>query len=165
MNLEKLYELQAGFDATVKENVKATGYDTDSVYCYDHRLFAFHCELMELANEIRFFKFWKQDKKVDMAAVLEEGVDCVHFLLSIGLMKGYQRTVKTIQPFALWEDYSVESIFEELRRNNLDTVGRWQLAFEMLIGVLYKMGMNLDDIYNGYLRKNDINIQRQEEGY
>lgn len=165
METVELYTLQRHLDEVIGNNIKETGYELDSYYAYDHRVFAFHCELMELANEIKFFKYWKKDKKLNMAKVLDEGVDCIHFLLSIGLMKKYYNSIKEIQPFALWEDYSMEDMFTEIRRNELDTAGRWRLAFELVLGILVKAGLNEDDIIRGYYKKNEENLKRQAEGY
>lgn len=165
MKIIEIITLQAHLDEVIAENIKDTGYDMNSHYAYDHQVFAFHCEVMELANEIKFFKYWKKDKKLNMAKVLDEGVDCIHFLLSIGLKKKYHNSIKDIEPFMLWEDYEMEDMFKELRRNDIDTVGRWKLAFELILGIMLKAGLNEIDIIRGYYRKNEVNLQRQEDGY
>lgn len=165
MNITPLFESQQFLDNKVTERVKSTGYETNSYYAFDHKVFAFHCELMELANEIGFFKFWKQGHKRDLARILDEGVDCVHFLLSIGNMKGYYKSTKEVEPFALWEDWSTEDMFTVLRQNQLDNVAQWTRAFELVLGILLKQEMSESDIFKGYYRKNEVNLNRQAEGY
>ena len=165
METTKLFEAQKVLDTGVAERLKTTGYDTNSHYCFDDRVFAFHCELMEFANELGFFKFWKRSHKLDLAQVLDEGVDCIHFLLSIGNMKGYDRSTKEITPFELWEDFSLSDMFSLLRTNNLDNIAQWGRAFELILGILLKVGMTETDIIRGYFRKNEVNLKRQSTGY
>lgn len=165
MNIEKLYRAQNVLDTGVSERIKKTGYETNSHYCFDDRVFAFHCELMEFANEIGFFKFWKLGHKRDDLRMLDEGVDCVHFLLSIGNMKGYHKSTREIEPFMLWEDYSLGDMFRLLRVNNLDNVAQWTRAFELVLGILRKIGFSEDEILKQYDIKNEVNLQRQTDGY
>lgn len=165
MNITQLFESQQFLDNKVTERVKATGYDTNSYYCFDHRVFAFHCELMEFANEIGFFKFWKLGHKQDPERILDEGIDCVHFLLSLGNMKGYYKSTKEIEPFALWDDYSIEDMFTLVRQNQLDNVAQWTRAFELVLGILYKLGFTEYEIEKQYYRKNEVNLNRQASEY
>jgi len=37
--------------------------------------------------------------------------------------------------------------------------------FHFLISLAQVLGMSADDVYNAYLRKNQVNFQRQETGY
>lgn len=164
MNLVDLYELQSVLDAKVTERL-SQDYDTASSYCVDDKIYAFHTEVHELANEIGFFKFWKLGHTKVAERILDELVDCVHFLLSIGLTKGYSRIVKNVEPFALWEDYSFYDMFAILRENNLSNVAHFVRAFELVVGIGAKLGISEHDIYEGYRRKNTVNIERQNGGY
>src|SRR5690625_3724076 len=47
-------------------------------------------ELGELANETRCFKYWSTKDPSERASILEEYVDGVYFILSLGLDKGYR---------------------------------------------------------------------------
>lgn len=164
MNLVEMFASKKAFDELVAERVKKTGYIVNSYYGFDHLVFGFHCELMEFANEIGFFKFWKVNHKMDEAKTLDEGVDCLHVLMSIGNMKGYHN-VKEVEPFALWEDYSLEDMFKLLRDNNLETVSHWTRAFELILGILYKLNYSEGIIKHQYDTKNKINRTRQKTGY
>ena len=46
-------------------------------------------EIAELANETRCFKFWSNKGPSAKNTILEEYADCLHFLLTIGLDKGF----------------------------------------------------------------------------
>lgn len=164
MNLVEIFESKKAFDQVVAERVKKTGYEVNSYYGFDHLVFGFHCELMEFANEVGFFKFWKLGHVMHTLKTLDEGVDCLHVLMSIGNMKGYER-VKEVEPFALWEDYSIEDMFKLLRQNNLETVSHWTRAFELVLGLLVKLGYSELAILNQYNNKNRVNLNRQDTGY
>lgn len=164
MKITDLFVAQNELDENVGERVRE-GYDTNSHYCFDHRVFAFHCELMEFANELGFFKFWKKSHIINRPRALDEGIDCIHFLLSIGNMKGYSKSTKEIEPFGLWEHYSVEDMFYLLRTNNLDNIAQWGRAFELVLGILMKLDYTEQEITDQYYRKNSINLQRQRNGY
>lgn len=162
LELEYMFEMQKQLDESVAER---TGMRLDSYEALEKREYAFHTEVHELANEISFFKYWKKSHVIDRDSTLEELVDCIHFLLSIGLTKGYERTVKRVTAFELWEDYDMIELFKELRRNELDSVGRWVMAFSLLLGVGLKCGFTIQDINKAYQLKNAVNEVRQLEGY
>lgn len=163
MRLEKMFSTKKKFDEVVAARVKKKGYVVNSYYGFDHLVFGFHCELMEFANETGFFKFWKVNHKQDRLKMLDEGVDCLHVLMTIGSMKNYK--VKEVEPFALWEDYSIEDMFTLVRQNNLETVSHWTRAFELVLGILLKLDYEEDAIIEQYEAKNQVNLDRQAEGY
>src|SRR5699024_12798011 len=55
----------------------------------EERFLALLVETGELANETRCFKFWSKKEASTKEVILEEYVDNIHFLLSLGLHKGY----------------------------------------------------------------------------
>lgn len=162
LELDELYDLQDNLDTMVE---KRADVDLSSYENVENRLYAFHTEIHELANEIGFFKYWKLSHKMKTDRVLYELVDGVHFLLSIGLTKGYRYVVRSVEVFPLWEEYSMLDLFKEIRRNEVDSVGKYQLTFSLLLGVAVKCGFTMDDVRAGYTLKNQVNIARQEEGY
>ncbi len=166
MNLEKWYEKQREVDGLIAE--KQGGIEVLSDYrSVAHRTFAFQCELMELANEIGFFKDWKHSHEIDLDKALEELSDNLAFVLSVGITKGYDRIIKEVDPFPLWEEYSYLDLFQMLRQNELGTVGNYQLALSLLLGIGLKLDkkVNVTIINAWYMYKADKNITRQKEGY
>ena len=84
MNLQKLFEMQAALDAFIEKTQNIT----QDVF-YEKGL-ALLVELGELANETRCFKFWSTKGPSAREVILEEFVDSIHFMLSLGLMRDLQ---------------------------------------------------------------------------
>src|SRR5690625_6116245 len=111
MNLQKLFKIQADLDKRIVENKGLQDQDL-----LGKKVLALQVELGELANEWRGFKFRKENpetryesteiyvhgyeragqnvrasiEEYKRTPVLEEYVDCLHFILSIGLETGHQ---------------------------------------------------------------------------
>lgn len=165
INIERWYEKQREVDTLIEKkmvNLKLTDY-----LSLEHRTFAFQCELMELANEIGFFKDWKHSHKIDLEDTLEELADNIAFVMSVGATKHYDKVVKEIEPFPLWEDYSYLELFKSLQQNDLSSVGKFQLALSILLGIGLKLNVEvgLPLIERAYFAKANKNIERQKEGY
>jgi dimeric dUTPase (all-alpha-NTP-PPase superfamily) len=151
------------------------------------KILALMVELGELANEWRGFKFWSNDQEPrtrhvepdiehfdktrearwkESNPLLEEYVDCLHFILSIGLEmeteKEWGHSFKIgnslISQFhALFSELS--SLFYHNQMYN------YQRAFDLLIGLGEMLGFTWEQIEEEYCRKNQINHQRQNQGY
>ncbi len=85
MNWTTLFDRQRELDERIEEEHQLSGNQ------FDERLLALLVELGELANETRSFKFWSTKGPSPQDVILEEYVDGIHFLLSIGLALGYER--------------------------------------------------------------------------
>lgn len=162
LDLQEIYKMQEVLDKQVAERA---GVDLASYEAVENRLYAFHTEVHELANELGFFKYWKLSHVTKPERVLDELVDCIHFLTSIGNTKGYTKAVRTVDVFPLWEEYSMLDLFKEIRRNEIDSVGKYALVFSLLLGVATKSGFSMKDVMAGYEKKNEVNKERQESGY
>jgi dimeric dUTPase (all-alpha-NTP-PPase superfamily) len=101
MNLSKLFELQRELDERIVREKGVEGQDLLPM-----KILALQVELGELANEWRGFKYWSndrepcrvrfvynesQDEYEQHDPLLEEYVDCLHFILSIGLTLGQDK--------------------------------------------------------------------------
>ena len=80
LETKKLYEIQDTLDRRIFENHDVTREDTTI-----RRILALLVEVGELANETRCFKFWSSKAPSEKAVILEEYVDGIHFLLSLGI--------------------------------------------------------------------------------
>src|SRR5699024_502356 len=69
-------------------------------------------ELGELENEKRCIKFWSTKGKSEKAVILEEYVDNIHFLLSLGLEKGH--TFSEIEVAPIEKDLEETAAFNHL---------------------------------------------------
>ncbi|MCU9594617.1 dUTP diphosphatase [Caldibacillus thermolactis] len=173
MNLKHLFELQAKLDERIyKEHPVQEGEDRLA-----KKILALQVELGELANELpEVFKFWS-NKKNNYEKALEELVDCLHFILSIGLELGMDEiadeldlkkfdflTSNTILSCFIGLSYDIADFYYQ--RENDDMVPYLYEHILLEFAKLGKMlGFTWDEIEQGYLSKNKINHERQESGY
>ena len=156
MNFNKLLDVQRELDKYIaeKKNIKIEDYKTE-------RLIALQVEFNELLNEIPFlFKYWT-NKKMDRTKTLEEFVDVLHFILSIGNdyeIKDYEYTTPEVHDMKLL----VIGINNMISRLNRD--GYKQLVDHFLL-FGEKLGFSFEEIEKAYMVKNKINYERQEQGY
>lgn len=165
MNTEKLFEVQEKVDAAIAKNMPKEWEGFGSYESVEHRKFALRVEIMELANEIGFFKDWKHSHKVDKEAALEELGDCIAFLLSLGITAGYQRIAQEVPVFEMYADYAWEDLFDMVTDLHVTNAGKFTLIFSLLLGIGAKLGASEAEIADAYLAKADKNIERQELGY
>ena len=83
MQLTQLYKMQFELDSFISNN-RQEGTDV-----FKEKGLALLVELAELANETRCFKFWSMKGPSEIAIILEEYVDSIHFILSLGIEKGF----------------------------------------------------------------------------
>ena len=173
-----LFKIQRELDQTIEEKHGLT--DQNLV---PYKLLAFQVELGELANETRCFKFWSKKPASSREVILEEYVDGLHFLMSLGLDSHYEinasfwqqvEDIKTIQEVELAQHITnnerqtaaFQAVFKELayfgEKESLDCYLRLFTSFLSLGKVL---GFNLEEMVEAYLEKNKINYVRQEQGY
>jgi len=197
MNLQKLFELQRQLDEHI-EREHPRQPDEDRLA---KKILALQVELGELANEWRGFKFWSNDQKpryetveailhgynhagngvpasieeVYRQPLLEEYVDALHFILSIGLELGIEnmvsigkfQSVDTIE-FEFMELYSkVAALYHtSLKSVKKDIIKiYYEMVFEQFLVLGERLGLTWEQIEEAYLQKNAVNHQRQESGY
>lgn len=82
MDLKNLFIMQEKLDQHIMEQHNLYGKPL-----FSEKLLALQVEIAELANETRCFKFWSNRGPSSKETILEEYVDCLHFILTIGLEK------------------------------------------------------------------------------
>lgn len=164
MNIEQLFKTQENVDNEIAKNMPAEWEGFGDYRSLMHRKFAFRVEVMELANEIGFFKDWKHSHTIDKGAALEELADCMAFLLSIGNTQGYNKMLKAIETFDA-EEYAFGDLFDMLTDMHLSNIGKYTMAFGLILGIGLKLGAIEEEIVEAYNRKAAKNITRQAEGY
>ena len=178
MNLTKLFDMQKVLDERIIKEKGLEGHDLLS-----KRILALQVELGELANEWRGFKFWSEDQEPRTVAergacngegeeiynpLLEEYVDCLHFILSIGLEIGYDN--------AGWASYpKVGSKNKSIVIKRFSDCIHWagmmreddyyRPLFQYFLDLGYLLGFTWEEIEREYYRKNNINHERQGSGY
>lgn len=167
IEIKPLAEKQAKLDKLIEERVQKYNpqFRLDSVETVDKIKFAFKVELSELANEVGFFKYWKQSHEMDREKVLEEWADCLHFLLSVSNLKRWIPFIPTMEFGTEIEFFHVDGLFYELLQNPLDSSGQAVQAFLSLFALGLKLGYTEEELIQAYYGKYAKNIARQKEGY
>lgn len=83
--LEEIFALQAALDKDITERRNLSGISYEEWMQKD--VLAMISELGELLDEVNF-KWWKNPKPLDKAAIKEELVDILHFFISMCLRSG-----------------------------------------------------------------------------
>ncbi|APC46468.1 dUTP diphosphatase [Aeribacillus phage AP45] len=168
MNLSKLFELQRQLDERIIREKELEGKDL-----LPNTILALQVELGELANEWQGFKHWKTNPQ-PKPGMLEEYVDCLHFILSIGLeitepdmldLKRWNLTkADNITEQFLWLMADVAELYNGLCN---DGFNKFDYEFLLLRFILLgeMLGFTWEQIEAAYLQKNAINHERQESGY
>jgi dimeric dUTPase (all-alpha-NTP-PPase superfamily) len=137
---------------------------------------AFKVEFGEFLNEHKFFKFWKVDRTPNTKAVrtpammeeynplLEEFVDGIHFLLSIGNQRKYLKYTHAFEAIDRDTD-SLEYLAMEIFNNPINSAGRWLQVVSDYLYFGHLVGITPLDIEQAYLIKNVENHRRQQNGY
>lgn len=190
MNLEKLFEMQRKLDERIEqEHPRQEGEDRLA-----KKILALQVELGELANEWRRFKYWSYDREPRMVMyrqaktkegrparglekynpLLEEYVDCLHFILSIGLELETTNIVidsdytgaDTTETFI----FAFETVIElanSIRDGNKSYIYQvYEELFNLFVSLGEKyLGFSWEQVEQAYMKKNAVNLERQENGY
>jgi len=162
MNWEELYSMQQSLDKHIESNHQLKNQDL-----FQEKYLALLVELGELANETRCFKFWSNKSRNNNDIILEEYVDGLHFILSLGLEKGYRYTSRNLSELtraAETEQFNIvfESCINFYKNVSKETYEQLFMNFLLLGEVL---GFSESDIQVAYYKKNEINFERQNKGY
>jgi len=157
VSLQDLFATQKDLDEHIG---KTKNIDMEN-YKYE-RVIALQVEFNELLNELPFlFKYWT-NKKMDRSKALEEYVDGIHFILSIGNDLGVKKyeykapNVHDMRTLAV----GINNMITRLYRHDVykDLVDHYLLFGE-------KLGFSWEEIEQAYFAKNETNHKRQDEGY
>ncbi|MFP7454296.1 dUTP diphosphatase [Bacillus safensis] len=198
MNLEKMFKMQAELDRRIIREKGLEGRDL-----LPGLILALQVELAECANEWRGFKFWSNDQQPRTCIInkegetsrdyyknplLEEYVDCLHFILSIGNQIGYLNAndVTDLQ-FKVGENRgvsafgevfnSISSLSGELKGESIYLSSHDKYFKRKFIERHYQeiflrfntlgdyLGFTTEEIEAAYMDKNEVNHKRQQEGY
>jgi dimeric dUTPase (all-alpha-NTP-PPase superfamily) len=161
MKLTKLFAMQTELDSFIQEQ-RDTNEDV-----FQAKGLALLVELAELANETRSFKFWSSKGPSEIEVILEEYVDSIHFLLSLGIELGFET-------MTIWPDGKVEGELTELFLKTTESITYFlkDLTIESYVNVWIhygsiakKLGFSHDAIIDAYIMKNEENYKRQKVGY
>ncbi|RLL48522.1 dUTPase [Oceanobacillus piezotolerans] len=161
MNWEELYDMQAQLDNYIEKNHGLLGADL-----FQEKILALLVELGELANETRCFKFWSKKPRSERAVILEEYVDGIHFILSLGLEKGYRYTYSELERTRMSETEQFNAVFTACIAFQMQaTEDNYIRLFKEYLQLGQLLDFQESDIQRAYDKKNEINYNRQNKGY
>ena len=163
MNISELFEMQKKLDQTIE---KEKGIKEDAT---DYMITALFSEIGEALNEWRWFKIWSNDRK-PRPGLLEELVDCLHFILSIGWRCGLEKYFVIPDQLPEKLDRSAMHYFIKLCNKlgdfyDLRTKWNYQRITEYYVMLVYALGFTWEQIEQAYMEKNRVNYERQANGY
>lgn len=161
MNWTKLFDMQRKLDAYITTNHKL---QDESLF--NEKFLALLVELGELANETRCFKFWSTQEGSERDVVLEEYVDNIHFLLSLGIEKGYEFSTVTTEKVTETKTNQFNEVFRRaISFYEHQTEDNYIKMIEAYLQLAALLGFTEEDILQAYIEKNEVNYERQKSGY
>lgn len=160
MNLKKLFDLQKKLDDRI---VKEKGLQGQNLT--PNKFLAFQVELAELANEWRGFKHWSRDQEPSREKMLVEYVDCLHFILSIGLETGCGEPDNPRAHIFKWDTITRQISALMALVNKDGSHMEWEETWGAFIGLGELLGFSWEEVEAAYIDKNEVNHNRQTVGY
>lgn len=188
INLTDLFEVQRKLDAEI-ESKHPTAPEEDRLA---KRILALQVELGECANEWRGFKFWSKDQSARTSPymckacdeykvgglhtdnpLLEEYVDCLHFMLSIGnSIKAESNdysypfvTDSTVEYQFLTLIQTISTLHHLIRFGTKQPFDTFHIALMQFINLGKMLNFTEEMIFKAYMSKNKTNWERQANGY
>ena len=161
MQLKDLFAVQKKLNERIVEE-----HQLDPASQKNKKYLALLTELGELANETRCFKYWSVKPPSPREKILEEYVDCFHFILTIGLDNGFEEITPEYE-FEI-EDLTTHFINLFLAVNELvaiSSINSYEVLVEDFFALGVALGLSWDEVVEAYLAKNEINHQRQDHKY
>lgn len=161
MDLSSLYSLQRQLDERIEGQ---HGLQEEDLF--DKKILALLVEIGELANETRCFKFWSVKPPSPREKVLEEYVDGLHFILSLGLECDflYSEIPPQLATLPLVEQFLVvfRAADEFRKTKSRQSYNRLFTEYLLLGG---QLGFSMEEIEQAYKQKNQVNHERQNQNY
>lgn len=160
------FEMQQELDAKIYKRAKIDPFTEPDFFA--KLVTALQVEINECCNSWRGFKYWSQNTK-PKHDVLEEYVDGLHFLLSIGNLTEHNSSLSFAPSYPSSNESNTDPLqmFALVNKlvNLLHEADHFELAFQAFLDLGYALGFKWTDITDAYREKLKINHQRQEENY
>lgn len=182
-----MFEIQKEIDDRIIKEKGLEGQDL-----LPNLILALQVELAECANKWRGFKHWSNDREPRICVIdkkgqtakeyyknplLEEYVDCLHFILSIGNRIGFnndatiQQIMRRAEERELETNIGIGKAFSHLMSLvfgfyfSIEDDWTYVKSFERFLNLGKLLGFASEQIEAAYMEKNAVNHQRQREGY
>ncbi|WP_100406651.1 dUTP diphosphatase [Bacillus solitudinis] len=167
MNLKTLFDRQRDLDQNIIESKKLI-----PSTLFSRKILALLVELGEGINEWGAFKFWSNDQIPRRDELLEEIVDFLHFILSLGIEYKYEILAINCIAIPVENDFETDitnSFIMLYHRITLFYITRsatnYCYVFQSLVDLIHDIGFKWEEVEEAYENKNRINHLRQAEGY
>jgi dimeric dUTPase (all-alpha-NTP-PPase superfamily) len=163
VDLQKLYSMQRQLDEHIE-----TQHGLQGENLVEKKMLALLVEIGELANETRCFKFWSLKPSAPIEKVLEEYVDGLHFILSLGIELNFVYAVdkmkKETENYSLVEQFLCvfQAVNEFQQEKTFDSYKR---LFTSYLQLGEYLGFTNEQIEQAYIMKNEVNHERQNQNY
>lgn len=162
IDISKLYPLQEGLDKDI-----ATRHNVTYQSTFPSRLLALLVELGEFANETRCFKYWSIKGPSEKEVILEEYVDALHFLLSLGIALKANKMIYTTNKK---EGYNLttailEAYQEAVKLKDNYCLSQYEKAFQSYFNLMEYLSITSNEVTDAYLSKLKVNYNRQVNKY
>ncbi|MFP7478061.1 dUTP diphosphatase [Terribacillus saccharophilus] len=162
MDYEYLFTKQRELDAYIENNLESANREN----LFRKKILALQVEIGELANETRCFKFWSRKGPSEQRVILEEYVDGLHFILSVGLDKNLTYTSKPLIDNEIDQTDAFLELYGSIGAFYSDPVqGTYDTLFQSFLQLGRQLGFTESSILEAYQQKNEVNHTRQDEGY
>ncbi|TPE58045.1 hypothetical protein FJO69_00335 [[Mycoplasma] falconis] len=161
MNLDHIFKTQVKLDQAFQNNLSKE----DLLYFDKKIVIALLVELGEFANEVQDFKYWKKNKVLKRADILEEFADGIHFLTSIAYKNKVKSNIKVIKKydnFSLQLAYTYRLFTKLLKSHSKIKIRK---AYGAYLGLGLIVNINYEDILKAYQAKNQKNYDRIKNNY
>lgn len=160
-DLKDLYLKQKELDLEIAQN-----HHINYEVTRNKRILALLVELGEFANTTRTFKFWSNKTMEAKEVVLDEFADGLHFLLSLGVDKGYILDTLEVEDDDLSLTDNLLSIYSLVSKyQDEQTLDNYIKMFSSYLRALFKVNFSWADAKNAYYIKLSENHHRQETNY
>ena len=160
MNLNLLFEKQKQLDEYIYKKNNVTAKEV-----FERKIVALLVELGELANELKFFKYWKENINIDRQRAIEEYIDVIHFAIGLAVDLGINE-----HEYIETQPQDLNKLFIGI--TNLATVlstsrekEHAKTLINNVIALGYQLGLTEETVLAAYDEKNAINYERQNSNY
>ncbi|UOY94258.1 dUTP diphosphatase [Ectobacillus sp. JY-23] len=163
MDLLHLFKLQKELDERILQE-----HNLEPKKLLKEKMLALLVEVGELANETRCFKYWSNKPASERSVILEEYVDGLHFILSIGIDLGVDKNFlfyKCCQSNKTVVQIFLDVYSKVIRFHDQPSITNYIELFTSYLRLGQALEFNEEDIERAYLEKNEVNHERQTQGY
>src|SRR5699024_10718845 len=161
MNWQTLFTMQKKLD-----NYILAQHNLKDENVFDKKVLALLVEIGELANETRCFKYWSLKPPSKKEVILEEYVDGIHFILSVGLELGLDNYEPTNEEVGEYMKTIFNLVYQTITYLRIDqSISSYKMVFHTYLMLGDELGFSANDIKKAYYEKNKVNFERQDQGY